>query len=296
MVAIFLSVRHLPTTLNTLGRKAPSEATFLGSEFLSYDLNATGGVPIVSSQDVISFSFKTRYPNGLLYFTGHGESYLNIALKQGGIILKMGMGNENLEMNIRPHKIRFDDNQWHTIAVRRKVQLIIPYIGTSFCRLYAMQALHLTLTVDGTYSDHSHLHGHFSMIYSSQVYVGGNPASQALPGSSVPNNFTGCLRRVEFVADTLKINLIDLGRTGSKFLTVVGHMEFKCHERKLEDPVQFLDKDSHLRYEVKHSVVLTNTLRVNITGLGGPWDGGPGIEPYNCTTFGNFILFLFNAD
>ncbi|KAK6635117.1 hypothetical protein RUM44_000366 [Polyplax serrata] len=227
MVAIFLSVRHLPTTLNTPGRKAPSEATFLGSEFLSYDLNATGGVPIVSSQDVISFSFKTRYPNGLLYFTGHGESYLNIALKQGGIILKMGMGNENLEMNIRPHKIRFDDNQWHTIAVRRKVQL-------------------LTLTVDGTYSDHSHLHGHFSMIYSSQVYVGGNPASQALPGSSVPNNFTGCLRRVEFVADTLKINLIDLGRTGSKFLTVVGHMEFKCHERKLEDPVQFLDKDSHL--------------------------------------------------
>lgn len=36
----------------------------------------------------------------------------------------MGIGNEKLEMNIRPHKIRFDDNQWHSISVRRKVQLV----------------------------------------------------------------------------------------------------------------------------------------------------------------------------
>lgn len=50
--------------------KAPSEATFRGTEFLSYDLGQTGGEPIVSAQDAISLYFRTRQPNGLLFFTG----------------------------------------------------------------------------------------------------------------------------------------------------------------------------------------------------------------------------------
>ena len=50
--------------------KAPSEATFRGTDFLSYDLGQTGGEPIVSAQDAISLYFRTRQPNGLLFFTG----------------------------------------------------------------------------------------------------------------------------------------------------------------------------------------------------------------------------------
>lgn len=50
--------------------KAPSEATFKGTEFLSYDLGQTGGEPIVSAQDAISLYFRTRQPNGLLFYTG----------------------------------------------------------------------------------------------------------------------------------------------------------------------------------------------------------------------------------
>lgn len=49
--------------------KAPSEATFRGTEFLSYDLGQTGGEPIVSAQDAISLYFRTRQPNGLLFYT-----------------------------------------------------------------------------------------------------------------------------------------------------------------------------------------------------------------------------------
>nr|CAD7425073.1 unnamed protein product [Timema monikensis] len=49
--------------------KAPSEATFRGTEFLSYDLSRTGGEPIVSTQDAISLTFKTRQPSGLLFYT-----------------------------------------------------------------------------------------------------------------------------------------------------------------------------------------------------------------------------------
>lgn len=53
--------------------KAPSEATFKGTEFLSYDLGQTGGEPIVSAQDAISLFFRTRQPNGLLFFTGESN-------------------------------------------------------------------------------------------------------------------------------------------------------------------------------------------------------------------------------
>lgn len=54
--------------------KAPSEATFRGTEFLSYDLGQTGGEPIVSAQDAISLYFRTRQPNGLLFFTGERDT------------------------------------------------------------------------------------------------------------------------------------------------------------------------------------------------------------------------------
>lgn len=57
-------------TLFLFSDKAPSEATFRGTEFLSYDLGQTGGEPIVSAQDAISLYFRTRQPNGLLFYTG----------------------------------------------------------------------------------------------------------------------------------------------------------------------------------------------------------------------------------
>lgn len=60
--------------------KAPSEATFRGTEFLSYDLGQTGGEPIVSAQDAISLYFRTRQPNGLLFYTGKSNNILSYSL------------------------------------------------------------------------------------------------------------------------------------------------------------------------------------------------------------------------
>lgn len=62
--------------------KAPSEATFRGTEFLSYDLGQTGGEPIVSAQDAISLFFRTRQPNGLLFFTGKHKIKKNSSVIQ----------------------------------------------------------------------------------------------------------------------------------------------------------------------------------------------------------------------
>ncbi|XP_063235605.1 neurexin 1 isoform X2 [Bacillus rossius redtenbacheri] len=216
--------------------KAPSEATFRGVEFLSYDLSRTGGEPIVSAQDAISLAFKTRQHSGLLFYTGDELDYLNIALRDGGLSVSMNLGNGKLEMSIKPNRVRFDDNQWHKVTVHRKVQEISAV--TSFCRLSAV--------VDGVYSEHSHVAGTFNMLSSSRVYVAGSYNTHALPGSKVHSNFVGCLRKVEFTADTLKLNLIELGRAGSKLITVAGHVDFMCQEVEAADPVTFTTRDSNL--------------------------------------------------
>ncbi|EDX13933.1 GD20957, partial [Drosophila simulans] len=95
---------------------------FRGTQFLSYDLGQTGAEPIVSAQDAISFYFRTRQPNGLLFYTGHGTDYLNLALRDGGVSLTMGLANGKQEMHIKPSKVRFDDHQWHKVTVHRRIQ------------------------------------------------------------------------------------------------------------------------------------------------------------------------------
>nr|CAD7573138.1 unnamed protein product [Timema californicum] len=52
--------------------------------------------------------------------------------------------------------------------------------------------------------------------------------------------------RVEFTADTLKLNLIELGRAGSKLIMVAGHVDFMCQEVEAADPVTFTTRDSNL--------------------------------------------------
>ncbi|CAH0728175.1 unnamed protein product, partial [Brenthis ino] len=216
--------------------KAPSEATFRGAEFLSYDLTQTGGEPIVSTQDAISLYFKTRQPNGLLFYTGHEADYLNLAVRDGGLSLTMGLGNGKQEMHIKPSKTRFDDHQWHKLTVRRRIQEITPF--TSFCRVSAV--------VDDVYSEHSHVAGSFTMLASSRAHVGGSLNARALPGARVHTNFIGCLKKVEFSADTLRLNLIDLARTGSKLIAVTGRLEYTCTATDSADPVTFTTRDAHL--------------------------------------------------
>ncbi|XP_055852280.1 neurexin-1a isoform X2 [Episyrphus balteatus] len=216
--------------------KAPSEATFRGTQFLSYDLGQTGAEPIVSAQDAITLYFRTRQPNGLLFYTGHGTDYLNLALRDGGVSLTMGLANGKQEMHIKPSKVRFDDHQWHKVTVHRRIQEISSI--TSFCRLVTV--------VDDVYTDHSHIAGKFTMLSSSRVYVGGAVNPRALLGARVHNNFVGCLRKVEFSADTLCLNLIDLAKSGSKLIQIAGNLEYQCPLGDPQDPVTFTTRESHL--------------------------------------------------
>ncbi|CAH1169814.1 unnamed protein product [Phaedon cochleariae] len=84
------------------------------------------------------------------------------------------------------------------------------------------------------------------MLSSSRVYVGGSINTRALQGARVHNNFVGCMRKVEFVADTLRLNLLELGRSGSHLIQVAGRLDYKCPTGETHDPITFTSRESHL--------------------------------------------------
>lgn len=52
--------------------------------------------------------------------------------------------------------------------------------------------------------------------------------------------------QVEFVADTLKLNLLELGKTGSRLISVVGKLDYQCPAGETHDPITFTTRESHL--------------------------------------------------
>ena len=51
---------------------------------------------------------------------------------------------------------------------------------------------------------------------------------------------------MEFSADTLRLNLIDLARSGSKLIQIAGRVDYQCPIGDPQDPVTFTTRDSHL--------------------------------------------------
>lgn len=52
--------------------------------------------------------------------------------------------------------------------------------------------------------------------------------------------------QVEFVADTLRLNLLELGKSGSHLISVSGRLEYKCPAGESLDPITFTTRESHL--------------------------------------------------
>ncbi|XP_076392461.1 neurexin 1 isoform X2 [Megachile rotundata] len=226
--------------------KAPSEASFKGTEYLTIDLSK--GDPVLSTQESISLQFKTRQPNGLLFYSGNlcgrtscpngeGDDYLTVSLRDGGAAVGMTLAKGRLDLHIKPGRVRFDDNQWHKIIVHRKVQDISPI--TSFCRLSAI--------VDGIYTEHGHTAGSFTHLASDRLVVGGGAEAKSLQGAKGINNFVGCLRKVEFIAEGVKMELIEAVRSGAAGAAAWGNMDFHCREPRASDSITFTTRDSHLK-------------------------------------------------
>lgn len=68
----------------------------------------------------------------LFSLSGHGTDYLNLALRDGGVSLTMGLANGKQEMHIKPARVRFDDHQWHKVTVHRRIQEVQKRYRNSF--------------------------------------------------------------------------------------------------------------------------------------------------------------------
>ncbi|XP_076324369.1 neurexin 1-like isoform X2 [Tachypleus tridentatus] len=257
--------------------KSPSEATFRGSEFLSYDLRSGGEQSIISSSDEVSIFFKTRQPNGLMFYTNDGEDFMGLLLRDGGVVLVIRLGSGSVERTVRPARVRFDDNQWHKVLVHRKVREITR--ATSFC--------HLSITVDGVYTQRGSTAGAFSLLSSAQIYIGGYDAASTLAIGRTSTNFVGCLRKVQFVADSLSLDLIELANTDSKLVRPHGNLQFMCQEVEAADPITFTTRDSFLAlpcWEATRTGSLSFKIRTNEAN---------GVLMYNsgATSQGDFFAF-----
>ena len=45
-----------------------------------------------------------------------------LTLREGAVTLNINLGSGKLDVQIRPPKVRFDDNQWHRVNIHRKAQ------------------------------------------------------------------------------------------------------------------------------------------------------------------------------
>lgn len=118
------------------------EATFGGSlgEYLAANQPAWS---FVSTAESFELSFRTKLPNGLLLHSGDvddngensdgqidGPDYLQLALVEAGLTLKMKLGSGSVqEVRVAPSKVRFDDHQWHTVTVLRKIREVSALVG-----------------------------------------------------------------------------------------------------------------------------------------------------------------------
>ncbi|XP_042239810.1 neurexin-1-like isoform X1 [Homarus americanus] len=212
------------------------EITFRGREYLWWDLRRTGGQPLASQSDQLSFSFKTRHPAGVLFFSGDGKDYINMALREGGVLVTLDMGGDPLKVTVRPDNVRFDDNQWHTVSVHRAVKEINGH--TSFCSL--------SVSVDGLHTRKGTTAGPFSQLSSSRLHLGGADVPALLPGAETRSNFVGCMRKVEYRADSVRLDVIRTARQGSPLLHVKGKVDYMCLEVEAGDPVSFTTQESYL--------------------------------------------------
>lgn len=89
---------------------------------------------LVSTKESFELTFRTKNANGLLLLTSDEyEDYLAITIRDAGLTLTMKLGPNVHEKSIHPSRIRFDDNQWHTVLVWRRIREISP--STYFCHV-----------------------------------------------------------------------------------------------------------------------------------------------------------------
>ncbi|KAJ6218579.1 hypothetical protein RDWZM_009736 [Blomia tropicalis] len=223
--------------------KSSLEVAFRG-QYIGYNhLDLSTSWSFVSTIESFEFSFRTKSANGLILWNGDDdEDYLSIALRNAGLLLTIKLGSAPIqEKVISPSKVRFDDNQWHSVVVSRKIREISP--STHFS--------HFLITVDGIYTQHGSIAGTIPILSQNFSF----------------NHFIGCLRKIVFISNNVRLDLLDLINVqynqkqqsiksvglvqlyGKHDLTSTNeHYQLpRCQDVDSFDPITFTTSDSYLK-------------------------------------------------
>lgn len=235
--------------------KPPVEATFAGSEYLTYDLSSRGD-SFISSTDQLTMYFRTRQANGLLFYTGDRGEYFNVALIDGTVDLSVNLGSGKYDANINIPDQGFDDNKWHHVVVTRESRELAKDRGLCVITFKVDHIKKVGTTI-----------GKFTMLSSKVLFLGGSLNTNTLPGSKVKQNFKGCMKKVFYKADSIELNLIELGRDKHDLIDVVGDVQFgRCHIHIDPEPVTFTTSESFItlpRWDVSKGGNLSFTFETN---------------------------------
>ena len=94
------------------------------------------------------------------------------------------------------------------------------------------------MRVDGKYPERWKTIGAFSYLSSSTTVVGGSDGRENLLLQNI-NNLVGCVKKVFYTTDTLRLDLVGLAEEGSSLMTVVGDLEWKCEDVDSSQPLPF---------------------------------------------------------
>ncbi|XP_070578761.1 neurexin-3-like isoform X4 [Ptychodera flava] len=222
-----------------------SVATFDGESYFSYDLSRKS---IRTQQDGIQFEFRTQKPNGLMLQTGNEYDYVYFGIEDGMLAYSMNLGSGALVQKIEHPKGGFHDNIWHKVVMTRRKQEI-------------------TVTVDDTIISSGKTQGNFASFSSEdKFFVGGGPDPKSLHGSSVSENFLGCLRQVKYISNSLTLELSSLAKKSDNYITITGNIPFSCKDFEQTDPVTFKTPEAYLaidKWDAKVTGSLSYRFRTN---------------------------------
>ncbi|CAH0382822.1 unnamed protein product [Bemisia tabaci] len=155
-----------------------------------YRLNGDGYVTLdgkdykLQGQSEISFKFKTKQKEGLLFLAAKDYSYLSVELRDGKVLFQYNLGSGAAQI-LSPKT--YNDDQYHSVEAVR-------------------QGRDGVLKVDGVPIEQKTAQGELQELYvSDRLYVGGFPGEHKLPDIS-NTGFDGCIDNVQINSISVDLN------------------------------------------------------------------------------------------
>ncbi|CAF3641513.1 unnamed protein product [Adineta steineri] len=192
-----------------------NELTFQGKQYFKYDLLDS----ILSSNEIITFEFKTNHYNGLLFQLIDSQIY--IKLKQGQLLIEYRLNNNSWHESLTKD-LYLIDNQWHYVQIKRKSEQIIILVDQHYL------TFENDMKIDQLFRFH-------------EIFIGGTHQLNI-------EKFHGCIKDISIIFNENLI--IDLNKSSINIHEYSSIRNKNC--KSLINPIQFLTQSSYISFQLKN--------------------------------------------